>query len=137
MLTEVKDFDFKVQNVKKIAAYNYIVQNDGSMLFIDWYEEYGESSSKTRKVADTEMTVVAMEDRVYQYTLLLKDQTLYIYDEGKLHKIADDVKKVTPYSCVYENINGEYYAYERESDEKGKEFFITSKISCTNENLQV
>lgn len=94
MLTEVKDFDFKLQNVKKIAAYNYIVQNDGSMLFIDWYEEYGESSSKTRKVADTEMTVVAMEDRVYQYTLLLKDQTLYIYDEGKLHKIADDVKKL-------------------------------------------
>ena len=135
VLTEVKDFDFKVQNVKKIAAYNYIVQNDGSMLFIDWYEEYGESSSKTRKVADTEMTVVAMEDRVYQYTLLLKNQTLYIYDEGKLHKIADDVKKVTPYSCVYENINGEYYAYERESDEKGKEFFITSKISCTNEKF--
>ena len=25
------------------------------MLFIDWYEEYGESSSKTRKVADTEI----------------------------------------------------------------------------------
>lgn len=67
-----KGFRFQSSECKKIAAYNYIVQNDGSMLFIDWYEEYGESSSKTRKVADTEMTVVAMEDRVYQYTLLLK-----------------------------------------------------------------
>ena len=46
------------------------------------------------------MTVVAMEDRVYQYTLLLKDQTLYIYDEGKLHKIADDVKSYTIFLCI-------------------------------------
>ena len=136
-LTEVRNSKFKVQNIKKIASYDYIVQNDGAMLYLNWYEtDSGDKNITPRQATDTEMTTVQVYVGNQSSTYLMKDHTLYSYEEEKLNKIADNVKRVLPDAeNVYEALNGEYYSFEQSWDDDDNLYYTTEKINCTDEKF--
>lgn len=136
-LTEVRNTKFKAQNIKKIASDDYIVQNNGAMLYLDWYEFDLENKNITPKQAtDTEMTTVQVYVGHQSSTYLMKDHTLYSYEDGKLNKIADNVKRVLPDAeNVYEALNGEYYAFKESWDDDDNLYYKTEKINCTDEKF--